>query len=304
MSDYSGAATNAYHDGPVTLIFADDAAVRDVSAAAARAMGGRISAQLPLEEALDRMTLQVSLDTVLLDLARDGGARQDRLLDDINKRAHEGRIAAVVAMPAAMIDAVAARIDHPAVALLCDPTPVERNAAIGFAYAERKYRLNDISGVDAEADRLRQLGEEVGRIARALVKLSGVEERGGAREPTIGYRADPSPGAVDAAAVRGLIRRRRLRDQFFDAALFADPAWDMLLDLTAARLEGRQVAVSSLCIAAAVPATTALRWIGTMSEAGLFRREADPEDGRRVFIALSDKAMAGMTGYFEAVAGS
>jgi hypothetical protein len=40
--------------------------------------------------------------------------------------------------------------------------------------------------------------------------------------------------------------------------LFADPGWDILLDLYAARQEGKQVSVSSLCIAAAVPPTTAL----------------------------------------------
>src|SRR3546814_2543305 len=75
-----------------------------------------------------------------------------------------------------------------------------------------------------------------------------------------------------------MLRQRRMREQYFPADLFADPAWDMLLDLYAARLEHQPVSVSSLCIAAAVPATTALRWIKTMTEAGLFVREADPQD--------------------------
>jgi hypothetical protein len=44
-----------------------------------------------------------------------------------------------------------------------------------------------------------------------------------------------------------------MREQFFGPDLFADPAWDILLDLYAARLEQQRVAVSSLCIAAAVP---------------------------------------------------
>src|SRR3546814_4614981 len=64
----------------------------------------------------------------------------------------------------------------------------------------------------------------------------------------------------------------------------------MLLDLMAAHLSGQRVSVSSLCIAAAVPATTALRWIRALTAHGLFLRQADPSDGRRVFIALSDKA--------------
>ena len=104
--------------------------------------------------------------------------------------------------------------------------------------------------------------------------------------------------AISADRVRATIRARRLREHYFDAALFADPAWDMLLDLMAASLEDRRVSVSSLCIAANVPPTTALRWIKAMTDQGIFVRRADETDGRRVFIELSDEAAAGMIGYF------
>ena len=57
--------------------------------------------------------------------------------------------------------------------------------------------------------------------------------------------------------------------------------------------------VTSLCIAAAVPATTALRWIAQMTEMGLLVREQDPEDKRRAFIALSDSAADAMARYFD-----
>jgi DNA-binding MarR family transcriptional regulator len=75
----------------------------------------------------------------------------------------------------------------------------------------------------------------------------------------------------------------------------------MLLDLYAARLEHNRVSVSSLCIAAAVPATTALRWIKALTTSGLFERRADPHDGRRIFVALSDSAAAAMHAYFAAI---
>src|SRR3546814_8424141 len=58
-----------------------------------------------------------------------------------------------------------------------------------------------------------------------------------------------------AKEVRRMLRQRRMREQYFPAEMFADPAWDMLLDLYAARLDRQPVSVSSLCIAAAVPAT-------------------------------------------------
>ena len=72
----------------------------------------------------------------------------------------------------------------------------------------------------------------------------------------------------------------------------------MLLDLLQAELAQHRVPVSSLCIAAAVPATTALRWIKSMTDSGLFVRRADPHDGRRVFVELSPGASAAMRGYF------
>ena len=83
--------------------------------------------------------------------------------------------------------------------------------------------------------------------------------------------------------------------------MFADPAWDMLLDLLQAEIAQHRVPVSSLCIAAAVPATTALRWIKTMTDAGLFRRRSDPHDGRRVFVELSPTASEALRRYFKEV---
>jgi DNA-binding MarR family transcriptional regulator len=61
-------------------------------------------------------------------------------------------------------------------------------------------------------------------------------------------------------------------------------------------------AIASLCIAAAVPATTALRWIKTMTDAHLFERSSDPDDARRIFIGISEKARLAMDGYFDKLA--
>jgi DNA-binding MarR family transcriptional regulator len=101
--------------------------------------------------------------------------------------------------------------------------------------------------------------------------------------------------------VRAVIRARRLRGRFFSEELFADPAWDMLLDLLQAEIAQLRVPVSSLCIAAAVPATTALRWLKTMTEQGLFVRRADPHDGRRVFVELAPTTSQALRRYFAEV---
>ena len=72
----------------------------------------------------------------------------------------------------------------------------------------------------------------------------------------------------------------------------------MLLDLYASYYEQKTVSVSSLCIAAAVPATTALRWIRTMAEDGFFDRTEDMSDGRRIHVALSEDGRQRMDNYF------
>jgi DNA-binding MarR family transcriptional regulator len=97
--------------------------------------------------------------------------------------------------------------------------------------------------------------------------------------------------------VRELIRLRRLRAKHFDQELFADPAWDILLDLYAAQLEGRRTTVSSLAIAAAVPPTTALRWIQKLTSRGLLVRVSEGADRRRVYIELSAGAYTSVEAY-------
>ena len=92
-----------------------------------------------------------------------------------------------------------------------------------------------------------------------------------------------------------------MRTRYFPDHLFADPAWDMLLDLLQAEIAQLRVPVSSLCIAAAVPATTALRWLKTMVEEGIFIRLADPHDGRRVFVELAPETSDALRRYFAEV---
>jgi DNA-binding MarR family transcriptional regulator len=140
------------------------------------------------------------------------------------------------------------------------------------------------------------LSDEVSRIAATLARLSvGPGAPAANRNEPVGEGEVP---AVSLETIRQVIRARRLRARYFDEELFADPAWDMLLDLLQAEIAQHRVPVSSLCIAAAVPPTTALRWIKTMTDAGLFKRRADPHDGRRVFIELSREASEAMRRYF------
>ncbi len=109
------------------------------------------------------------------------------------------------------------------------------------------------------------------------------------------------PSLPDPRFIRKILRNRRARSRFFSKEIFADPAWDMLLDLSASCAEHQRVSVTSLCMAAEVPATTALRWIGVLCDEGLCKREPDPLDKRRTYIALTDTGMRKVASYFASI---
>ena len=97
-------------------------------------------------------------------------------------------------------------------------------------------------------------------------------------------------GTMGLRIVNWSLNARRLREEVFGPGLFADPAWDILLDLFTAEARGERVQISSLAIAARVPHSTAIRWARIMTGAGLVVRERDPDDGRRVHVSLSQHA--------------
>ncbi|QAY79046.1 hypothetical protein [Sphingosinicella sp. BN140058] len=90
---------------------------------------------------------------------------------------------------------------------------------------------------------------------------------------------------------RHYLRARRQREARLSAQLFADPVWDTMLHLFAARTEGKAITVTDACAAACVPPTTALRWFTKMEETGLLNRRLDPRDARRAYLELTPDAM-------------
>jgi DNA-binding MarR family transcriptional regulator len=108
---------------------------------------------------------------------------------------------------------------------------------------------------------------------------------------------------VSLNSVRGVVAARRRRRQFFDASLFADPAWDILLELYGMELAQERTCISKLSHAAGVPLTTALRWISKLEADGLIERQDDPLDARRDWLQLSKTGSAAMQAYLESCSG-
>ncbi|HEX8533214.1 MAG TPA: MarR family transcriptional regulator [Allosphingosinicella sp.] len=278
---------------PPVLIVADSPKGLERGARSAELAGCRVAGKASFEEAPERLRRQAAVDAVFLDVERDHGAPLDDLLAALRQAGEAGLHGSVVSAPLALMDTIAGCAWHRRIELIADADRVDGAAAIGLAVSRPRHRLHDVGG-EQGPPRLQQISEEVRRIASALERISA----DGTKEESVAPR--DAGEAVDAGAVRAIIRARRLRDQYFGPDLFADPAWDILLDLYAAHLEQQRVAVSSLCIAAAVPATTALRWIKTLTDVGLLVRAADPQDGRRVYIELAPQAAEGLRSYLGA----
>lgn len=132
-----------------------------------------------------------------------------------------------------------------------------------------------------------------------IERLVGIVERAwqGARQDQItSPRGSDRPEKL-ASVARFLIWGRRRRNGLLSDVDFGEPAWDMLLDLYLAAAEHRRVSVSSLCMAAGVPSTTALRWINHLVEAGHFVRQQDRRDARRFYVDLSPRMRQAVEAY-------
>ena len=289
--------------------------------------GLRCVGAVALDELPERLSRTVAVDLVLIDLRGAALTAAQAKALGVRHELPEARLAIL-----ADLDCVdmAVRLDGPGVDMLCEPD-VEQIVGLlvsAAIQAERKAatsRFHDSARAN-EAGRIEQLSEEVRRLAVTIERLTRQNDEMGSEaplQPRPAYRGlgagaderaletprlahgasgDAAPlGAPTPGEIRALLRARRLREQFLPAELFADPAWDMILDLMAARLSGQRVSVSSLCIAAAVPPTTALRWIRQLTERGVFARIDDPADGRRVFIELTNEAAEAFSAWTGAV---
>lgn len=277
------------------------------------ALGHRVLGTVSIDKATTQLSQLVDVDAVVV--ACSGSEPGiDGLLARLDMIATTQDTRVVVIVELSGLDAVHAIMLSSNAVILCEPSPDEVTIALSMLVRRARFpgQLSDISR-EADSNDFERLNDQLLRLNQTIEALvlnrapDGFDMRQPGRmdrlrSPDRRYVPDgPSRNDAPVAAhhVRALLRARRLREHVIAPDLFADPAWDILLDLLAARLERARVSVSSLCIAAAVPPTTALRWIKQLTERGLLERQADPKDGRRIFIALSDEGTQVMLRWFQ-----
>lgn len=250
-------------------------------------------------------------DFILVDLSSETEGLHDSIIR-INHYVERHRSTALIWTKMEALEEISGALSQGQCHFLVDAGDFEAVPILAGMFGRRSMDQLHDRNREVEFGSLHRISDELAVFARTLARMAETDRQNGVLEKPVSFRAAPlggfqgfSKGAQISVApppnLREIIKLRRLRDRFFQNDLFADPAWDILLDLKAAALEGQRVSVSSLCIAAAVPPTTALRWITAMTENGMLVRRQDPADARRVFIELSEDASAKLDDYFVAI---
>ena len=136
-----------------------------------------------------------------------------------------------------------------------------------------------------------ELLEEIARLERCLLEARLALEPEPEAEPPLGTLI------IDENRIRRLLVARRIRETQLGEELFADPAWDLLLEAFAADLGQKRISISDLCEASTVPHSVTRRWIRKLEEEGWF----SPSETADQRIELTAEGSARLRRYFEIV---
>ncbi len=87
--------------------------------------------------------------------------------------------------------------------------------------------------------------------------------------------------------LNSILKIRRARHRILGDGLFSDPAWDILLELLAAKLGNRELALHDL--SGFAPSSTLARWIGLLEARKLIRSSSGLIRSPQVHVEISDE---------------
>lgn len=118
---------------------------------------------------------------------------------------------------------------------------------------------------------------------------------------TVMHNTAPLGRDAILARVRKYLSNRRLRSDYFNASMFGEPGWDILLLLYVSEHAGRRQTIRRLADRINTPVTSAQRWIRYLEKEDLVEREPHPEDQRMMYVTLLDPARAMIEDYFSSI---
>jgi len=129
---------------------------------------------------------------------------------------------------------------------------------------------------------------------RSMRRTLDALSRAAQREESVAER-----GLVEGA--RHLLQARNRMAGMLPKGLLRDSAWDMILELFISYEEGGVLYVKQLILSSGESAAAAIRRIDRLEEARLIERFADPLDGRRVIVRISERGRTAMLSMLQQV---
>jgi|SRR5579872_1194477 len=90
-------------------------------------------------------------------------------------------------------------------------------------------------------------------------------------------------------AARSIVEMQKLRRRYFPAAMFGEPAWDILLAVYLASAKSDRT-IDRLANSSGAPISTAIRWLRYLEAEGLVMLDASVHDPAQKQVYLTDKA--------------
>lgn len=139
------------------------------------------------------------------------------------------------------------------------------------------------------------------KASRAILRADDEAEPADAAAASHASPVTARAGMDRSARLRAMLREHTMRSRLFRGSGLVDPGWNMLLDLMLAHLEGRQLYLSSLCVAAGQPITNGKRRVAQLIADGLVQRETDRADRRRVLVSLTQSGLERLSTYLDQI---
>lgn len=103
---------------------------------------------------------------------------------------------------------------------------------------------------------------------------------------------------VRFAQISAAKRDRAHRETYLPSELFAEPAWEILLEVYSFEILSCAVTQSEILARIGVPVTTSLRWMKMLEAKDLVARMPMSEESTEVLVTLTPAGVKAMDGYF------
>ncbi len=153
---------------------------------------------------------------------------------------------------------------------------------------------NTYDGASDEPKAIEPPERDTSRAKRLFSILVAAEEHDIIVQSPIGENTQMSAHPSLGQRALEILASRRRRHSLFGKAMFGEPAWEILLLLSAL---GSPQTITQLAKLARASKSTAIRWIDYLEGQRLVARQNHPTDKRAVVIELTEEARESIAAY-------